>query len=163
MIMTNIDEQIPRADKKDIDSYAQCISNNLHSESKRLKAQTIIAKSQPKLSKRKSTLRDRTKQDDNNIVIIVNNFGNQTEATHHPDSNQNELTHSILGKLDNTFNVNDTLSSTITATCLDDTYEEPLDDSIAKLKTVNQSQNITKPNQNVTRGAEWPSGRFSDS
>ena len=149
MIMTDIAEKIPSADKKDIDSYAQCISNNLQNESKRLKSQKI-AKSQHKLSKRKSTLRDRMKQDDNNIVINLDTSENQTEAEHHPESNQNELTNSILEKLDKTFDVNDTLSSTITVTCLDETYEEPLDDSITQLKTVNQPQTMTKPNQNVT-------------
>ena len=90
IIMTDSAEQIPIADKDDIDFYAQCIQNNLHRESKRLKAQKI-AKSQPKLSKRKSKLRDRTQQDDNNTVINVNTFGNQTESTHHPESNQNGL------------------------------------------------------------------------
>ena len=158
MIMTDIAEKNPSADKKDIDSYAQCISNNLQSESKRLKSQKI-AKSQPKLSKRKSTLRDRTKQDDNNIVI---NLENQTEAEHHPESIQKELTNSILEKLDKTFDVNDTLSSTITVTCLDDTYEEPLDDSITQLKTVNQPQTMTKPNQNVTTINEQMASKQSE-
>ena len=123
-------EQIPRVDKKTYilmhNAYQTIYTVNPNVSKHRQLPN-------PNSPKRKSTLRDRTKQDDTNIVIIVNNFGNRTEATHHPDSNQNELTHSILGKLGNTFNVNDTLSSTITATCLDETYEEPLDDSIAKL------------------------------
>ena len=30
--MAEVAEQIPNPDNKDIDSYAQCISNHLHSE-----------------------------------------------------------------------------------------------------------------------------------
>ena len=48
----------------------------------------------------------------------------QSETTYQKEPNENELTESILDKLDNTFDTNDTLSSTITFTCLDATYEE---------------------------------------
>ena len=48
----------------------------------------------------------------------------QPETTNQQEPNENDLTDSILEKLDNTFDTNDTLSSTITVTCLDDTYEK---------------------------------------
>ena len=62
MIMTETAEEKreTNADKIDIDFYAQCISNHLHSEAQRLRTQKI-AKPQHKMSKRKSTLKEKKK------------------------------------------------------------------------------------------------------
>ena len=85
----------------------------------------------------------------------------QSETTNQQEPNENELTESILDKLDNTFDTNDTLSSTITVTCLDDTYEENLDDSVTQLTTVNQLKDITILNQDVNVSNDKTSSQIS--
>ena len=135
MIMTEIAEQIPNADKIDIDSYAQCIWNHLHSEAQRLRTEKI-AKPQHKMSKRRRTLKDKTNNDDIDTEMKITKSNKQSETTNQQEPNENELTESILDKLDNTFDTNDTLSSTITVTYLHGTYEENLDDSFTQLTAV---------------------------
>ena len=160
MIMAEIAEQIPNADKKDIDSYVQCISNHLHSEAQHIRTQKI-AKPQHKKSKRKSTLKDKTNNDDIGTEMKITKSDKQSETTNQQEPNENEHTESTLEKLDNIFDTNDTLSSTITVTCLDDTYEENLDDSVTQLKTVNQLKDITKPNQDVNISNDKTSSQIS--
>ena len=167
MAITDFTEQHPDADKKDIDSYAQCLCNFLQSEARDLKN----AKMQKQLrrSNRKSTQVEppqsaKTQQltCDNLLTESVLENLNDTFGIPTATEIDTEVSDTFVQALNDTLrDPNDTLSSTFNASELDDTYDanQTLDNSITELKRALQTTNSNqdKPN-NKTGGHQSSQG-----
>ena len=147
MVMSEMTDIVPEADKNDIDDKAQYVSNMLNTRAKRLKNSKMTSQQHDRRRTRRSqaeTTNLTTKKDTPEAPIIRSEQSNT------------ELSETFVKALDATMSdANDSLNSTVTNSFLDDTYDNngTNEDSITEVKRVGRS-NAENPSGGTTSESE---------
>ena len=144
MVKSEILELIPEASDEQADETAQYISNLLTNEAQREKTRRLTKQDKPKTRRSKQIT-------DKNIEITCGH--EQHEVAQIDLTNESvqqcELSDTFVRDLKNTLpDANDSLNSTVTASQLDNTYENNLDDSITEQKTIAHDKDKEKHKNN---------------
>ena len=144
MVKSEILELLPEASDEQADETAQYISNLLTNEAQREKTRRLTKQDKPKTRRSKQIT-------DKNIEITCGH--EQQEVAQIDLTNESvqqcELSDKFVRDLENTLpDANDSLNSTVTASQLDNTYENNLDDSITEQKTIAHDKDKEKHKNN---------------
>ena len=134
MIISEINDLVPEADSKEIESTAHFISNHLGYEAPRVKGRKL--QQQNKSQSRRSTRSSSSFSDTGNDCVKQHEHSEQLKSR---AATQDELSNTVLEEFDKSMDLESTLDSTVTDSFLDDTYDTVTadgDDSLTELKLI---------------------------